>query len=193
MAEILVERRSRAAVPSWAWVGGVAALAVIGVGVVGHRSQAHVGSEAMMREPPAIAAAQAPARVDPVTPMETASQGAVITDVNLYGATADKAALVNRRVEFANVRVTRVIGDRLFTFTSGNGELYAMLDHGLNQGRMENLVTVQPGQVLDVQGVFRVPPTAETAGERLTAEASTALRAQPMYLHVSVIRGSAVH
>lgn len=128
----------------------------------------------------------------------TTDAGAVIVDLGAYAATTDKRSLLGRRVEFSNVHVTRVLSDRVFTVTSGTGELYALLDDALNNGPIEQRVVVQPGQLLDIQGSFRQPPTAETVDEqnrpvRLSPAAAEALGGQQAYLHVTTIRGSAVH
>ncbi len=61
----------------------------------------------------------------------------------------------------------------------------------------EQRVVVREGQLLDVRGDFRRVPDADTVDEqnrpvRLPAGAAEAMRDQRAYLHVTVIRGSAV-
>ena len=223
MAEIPVEKSKRAALPWWAWLAGALAIAGL-VAVVFGRSREPASldpaaptapmapvSAPMEVLPTALALADGGAIVAPtavpvaappsgggVTQVATADGGGFVSDINLYDATADKHTLLNRRVEFSNVRVTRVVSDRMFTVTSGGGELFAMLDDALNNGPMEQRVTVTAGQLLDLQGTFRAPPDAATTNEQQravapSADAAAALRAQPVYLHVTLVRGSAVH
>jgi hypothetical protein len=223
MTEIPVAKSPRAPLPWWAWLAAALALAGILAVVFGRRGDppsidpaAPVAARAPT--PPGVATIPTATALDgggavvgttvvptatpvsdgAVAQVATSDGGALVSDVDLYGTTADKRTLLDRRVEFSNVRVTRVVSDRVFTVTSGGGELYAMLDDALNQGAMEQRVTVAAGQLLDVQGSVRAPPNAETADEQrrpvgLTPEVAASLRAQPVYLHVTLVRGSAVH
>lgn len=223
MAEIPVAKSPRAAMPWWAWLVGALALAGIVAVAFGRRGDPPSIDPAAPVAAPApapsglaviptamaldgggavvgttVVPTATPVSDGAVAQVATSDGGAFISDVDLYGTTADKRTLLDRRVEFSNVRVTRVVSDRVFTVTSGGGELYAMLDDALNQGGMEQRVAVVAGQLLDVQGAFRAPPNAETANEQqrpvgLTPEVAASLRAQPLYLHVTLIRGSAVH
>lgn len=222
MAEIPVEKRR--GVPWWAWLAGVVALAGVAlVAFVWRRTAMTPAQEqdtmggpdvpppSTMTIPTAIAldggvglvghteVPVATPRTDgAVTQMATSDAGPLLSDVDLFEATPDKRSLLNRRVEFSNVRVLRVVNDRVFAVTSGRGgELYAMLDHGLDRGPMEHRVSVAVGQLLDVQGTFREPPDAEAARQQglsvpLSAELITAFARWPVYLHVTLVRGAAV-
>ena len=224
MAEIPVERDKRGGIPGWVWLLAVALLAgLAGLAVWSRSRSAPTDTSANPMEPAAAEPAPGTAQV-PTAAVNGAGQaviaptvvptahprsdggtlqaatmetGTVLVDVGAYGAASDKTALVGRRVEFSNVRVTRVLSDRVFTVTSGSGELYAMLDDALNAGPVEQRVVVQAGQLLDVQGSFRRVPDAETVDEqnrpvRLAPGAAEAMRDQQAYLHMTVIRGSAV-
>jgi hypothetical protein len=225
MAEIPVEKTPRSPLPWWAWLVGALALAGVLAVVFGRSPEppsVDPATPVAMPEPAPVPSGLAvvptamaldgggavvgttvvptatPVSDGAVTQVATSDGGAFVSDVELYGATADKRTLLDRRVEFSNVRVTRVVSDRVFTVTSGGGELYAMLDDALNQGAMEQRVNIVAGQLLDVQGAFRAPPNAETANEQrrpvgLTPAVAASLRAQPLYLHVTLVRGSAVH
>ncbi len=164
MAEIPVERDRQGAFPWWIWLLAAALLGGVISLVVWNRNR--------------------PA------PMDTSAHPAVPAVV--------EPALVGRHVEYANVRVTRVLSDRVFTVTSGAGELFARLDDALDDGPAEQRVVVREGQLLDVRGDFRRVPDADTVDEqsrpvRLPPGAAEAMRGQRAYLHVTVIRGSAVH
>lgn len=221
MAEIPVEKKERG-VPWWVWLAAVLVLVTVAAFVARGRNQpaTHTTDNTMpapVTPPPGTALIPTAAVLDGggalvaptvvptarpvsdggVTQMAT-GDGGLVSDINIFATTADKATLLTRRVEFSNVRVTRVISDRVFTVTSGTGELFALLDDALNNGPMEQRVTIQAGQLLDVQGSFRRPPNPETVDEqnrpvRLPPGAAEALHDQVVYLHVTLVRGSAVH
>lgn len=117
-------------------------------------------------------------------------QREVIWDVNLYGATSNKQALLNRPVQLLNASVARVLSDRVFTIPSGSSEIFAMLDEGLNNGPPEHRVTLAPRQNVDLQGSFRNVTSGETEPlpAAITGDAGAELRAQPVYLRVTLIR-----
>jgi|GEM_PF-864179 len=224
MAEIPVERDKRSGIPGWVWLLAAGLLAGLAGLAMWSRNRATPVDTSANPVMPAVAepapgtalvptaavnhAGQtviAPTVVPTAQPRSdggtlqaaTTGSGEVLVDVGAYGAASDKTALIGRRVEFSNVRVTRVLSDRVFTVTSGTGELFAMLDDGLNAGAIEQRVVVQAGQLLDVQGALRRVPDAETVDEqsrpiRLAPGAAEAMRDQQAYLHVTVIRGSAV-
>jgi hypothetical protein len=120
----------------------------------------------------------------------TADRREVIWDVNIYGRTRDKQTLLNRPVQFLNVSVARVLSDRVFTIPSGTSEIFAMLDEGLNNGPPEHRVTLASPQLLDLQGVFSNTSRSETEPlpAAVTGDAGTELRAQPVYLRVTLVR-----
>ena len=64
----------------------------------------------------------------PTANTNTNTTGDKLTDAGVYGSTADKLSLAGRDVQFSNLRVTRVVGPRTFTFASGSGKMYVMLD-----------------------------------------------------------------
>lgn len=221
MAETPVPE-SRGGVPWWAWLAGAGAIvAIVVVALAWHFAMTpgqeedtmggpDVPAPTTMTIPTAIALdggiglvgttvvpTRHPRSDGGITQVGTSDGGAILSDLNLFDLTPDKLSLVNRRVEFSNVRVTRVLNDRVFALTSGSGEIYAMLDHGLDRGPMEGRVTIAVGQLLDLQGAFRPSPDAEAAGREglavpLSAQLVTAFRVHPVYLLVTLVRGSAV-
>jgi hypothetical protein len=176
-----------ARLPRWAWA--LVALCLVGVIALS------LGRRRGRRDTPAI--------VDPTTagvpqvqwdgavgsPLPVDQQG-VIWDVNLYGATRDKQSLLNRPVQLLNASVARVLSDRVFTIPSGSSEIFAMLDEGLNNGPPERRVTIAARQNVDLQGSFRSVTGAETEPlpAAVTGDAGAELRAQPIYLRVTLVR-----
>lgn len=213
----------RRGVPWWAWLAGVIALAAIAaVALAWHFAMTpaqeaetmggpDVPGPTTMVIPTAIALdggiglvgttvvpTSRPRSDGGVTQVGTSDGGEILSDLNLFDLTPDKLSLINRRVEFSNARVTRVVNDRVFAITSGSGEIYAMLDRGLDRGPMEGRVSVVVGQLLDLQGAFRPTPDAQAAAREglsvpLSAQLVTAFAVHPVYLHVTLVRGSAVH
>lgn len=114
--------------------------------------------------------------------------GQRVTDVNLFGSTADKMSLAGRRVDLTNVRVARVLSDRVFTVTSGSGEMFVMLDENLDTGGgREQQIKARPGQLVNLGGSFQPVPNAQTQGERsgggLNAQEFQQMANQQVYLH----------
>ncbi len=60
------------------------------------------------------------------------NSGPVITDTNFFAGANDKMTLAGRQAEIKNVRVNRVLSDRVFTVKSGSGEMFVMLDENLD-------------------------------------------------------------
>lgn len=114
--------------------------------------------------------------------------GQRVTDVNIFGSTADKTSLAGRRVDLTNVRVARVLSDRVFTVTSGSGEMFVMLDENLDTGGgREQQIKARPGQLVNLGGSFQLVPNAQTQGERsgggLNAQEFQQMANQQVYLH----------
>ncbi len=118
--------------------------------------------------------------------------GERVTDVNLFGTTADKNSLTGRNVQLSKVKVARVLSDRVFTLTSGSGEMFAMLDENLDSGGgKEKQIKIQPGQVLNLDGNFRSVPDAETKEEAKNRDLNKAeyaqMKGQQVYLHATKV------
>lgn len=122
------------------------------------------------------------------------SSGANVTDVNIFGSTADKQSLVNRRVDLTNVRVARVLSDRVFTVTSGSDEMFVMLDENLDSGGgREQQIRIRSGQLVNLGGTFQRVPSAETRDERqrdLNARELAQMANQQVYLHCTEVRNA---
>ena len=120
------------------------------------------------------------------------ASGERVTDVNLFGTTADKNSLNGRNVQLSKVKVARVLSDRVFTLTSGSGEMFAMLDENLDSGGgKEKQIKIQPGQVLNLDGNFRSVPDAETKEEAKNRDLNKAeyaqMKGQQVYLHATKV------
>lgn len=121
--------------------------------------------------------------------------GANVTDVNIFGNTQDQASLVGRRAELTNVKVNRVLSDKVFTVTSGKGEMFVMLDDNLDTaGGKEQQIKARPGQVVNLGGSFRNVPTGETASERqggdLNSKEYAQMKGQRVYLHATSVKNA---
>ncbi len=116
-----------------------------------------------------------------------------ITDLNIFGNTTDKQSLVNRRVDLTDARIARVLSDRVFTITSGSGEMFVMLDENLDSsGGREQQIRMRPGQLVNLGGTFqRVPSEEQVRGEReLDAREYAQMANQHVYLHCTNIRNA---
>ena len=117
-----------------------------------------------------------------------------VTDVNLFGGTADKLSLVGRGVTLTKVKVNRVLSDRVFTVTSGSGEMFAFLDDKLNDGGKEHQIKMRAGQIVDLGGEFRAVPDAETKDETqnrdLNMKNYEQMKGQKVYLHTTSVADS---
>lgn len=116
--------------------------------------------------------------------------GERVTDVNLFGGTADKNSLAGRGVQLTKVKVNRVLSDRVFTVTSGSGEMFAMLDETLDSGGgKEKQIKIQPGQTVNLNGDFRRVPDANTKEEVQNRDLNRAeygqMKGQQIYLHAT--------
>lgn len=118
--------------------------------------------------------------------------GARVTDVNIFGTTADKNSLAGRGVELTKVKVTRVLSDRVFTVTSGSGEMFVMLSESLDTGGgKEQQIKMRPGQTVNIGGDFRRVPDGETKDETENRDLNKAeyaqMKGQQIYLHATSV------
>ncbi|MBD2353124.1 hypothetical protein H6G41_00550 [Tolypothrix sp. FACHB-123] len=129
--------------------------------------------------------------VTPTPQVTTIVQTEPITDV-LVITNANKQTLVNRPVQFTNVNVQSVVGDRTFWVGSSNTQrVFVVLAPKLDAGTAENKVVVKPGQTLDLAGVLKPAPSAKQAQQQwkgLTATEAQGLQNQIIYLEANQIR-----
>lgn len=121
--------------------------------------------------------------------------GARVTDVNIFGNTADKLSLAGRGATLTKVKVNRVLSDRVFTVTSGAGEMFMMLSEALDSGGgKEKQIRMRPGQIVDLSGEFRRVPDAEVKDEAqnrdLNRKEYEQMKGQQIYLHVTGVEDS---
>jgi len=93
-------------------------------------------------------------------------------------------------VQFTQVKVQSVIGDRPFWVGRSNNErLAVVLDPSLDNGSAENKIVVKAGQTLNVAGVLKAMPTAAQAQKLwgLKAEEAKGLQSQAVYLQADKI------
>jgi hypothetical protein len=93
-------------------------------------------------------------------------------------------------VQFTEVNVQSVIGDRPFWVGRSNNErLAVVLDPALDKGSAENKVVVKAGQTLNVTGVLKPMPPAAQAQKQwgLSATEAQQLQTQAVYLQADKI------
>ncbi len=120
----------------------------------------------------------------------TTTTTAPITDVTVIVTEPSPQSLVNRRVEFTNVKVQNVNGDRTFWVgQSNNQRLFVVLDPALDKGSAENKVVIKAGQLLDTTGTIKKMPTAAQAQKLwgLSAAEAQAIQNQTIYLQTDKI------
>lgn len=81
------------------------------------------------------------------------SSGAMLTDIGVYGSTADKLSFVGKNAKFTDARVVRVVGPRTFTVASGKDEVYVMLDDESARG-VGTQGKINAGDTVSVAGDF---------------------------------------
>ncbi|MGB3204873.1 MAG: hypothetical protein WBB28_07800 [Crinalium sp.] len=126
----------------------------------------------------------------PSTTTTTTTTNEPITDVIVIVTEPQQQSLVNRRVQFTNVKVQNVNGDRTFWVgQSNNQRLLVVLDPALDKGRAEKRVDINSGQTLDITGVIKQMPTPQQAQQQwgLTAAESQALQNQRIYLQADQV------
>src|SRR6478672_1440662 len=113
-----------------------------------------------------------------------------ITDVVVITSAPDQQTLLNRRVEFTNVKGQDVNGDRTFWVgTSNTQRLFVVLDPALDKGKAEQAVQIKDGQTLDLTGVLKPIPSADLAQKQwgLSAAEAKQIRTQKLYLQTDKI------
>lgn len=129
--------------------------------------------------------------VIPTPQVTTVVQTEPITDL-LVVTNANKQTLVNKAVQFQNVNVQSVVGDRTFWVGSNNTQrVFVVLAPNLDAGTVENKVVVKPGQTLDLAGVLKLVPSSKQAQQQwkgLTAAEAQGLQNQIIYLEANQIK-----
>ncbi|OUL22350.1 hypothetical protein BV372_30680 [Nostoc sp. T09] len=129
--------------------------------------------------------------VSPSPQVTTIVKTEPITDV-LVISNANKQTLVNRPVQFTNVNVQSVVGDRTFWVGSSNNQrVFVVLASNLDAGTAENKVVVKKGQTLDLAGVLKPVPSVKQAQQQwkgLTTTEAQGLKNQIIYLEANQIR-----
>lgn len=118
--------------------------------------------------------------------------GERVTDVNIFGGTADKNSLNGRGVDLTKVKVNRVLSDRVFTVTSGSSEMFVMLDEKLDSGGgKESQIKMRSGQTVNIGGNFRRIPDAnmreEAQNRDLNKTEYAQMKGQQVYLHAQSV------
>ena len=190
------------------WLGKATVLAlVVGFLAACNNEEANNPDVVVVSPSPTIAASPSPnvvvvsptTAVSPspnvvvVSPTTTTTTTATepITDVVVIASAPDQQSLVNRQVQFANVPVQSVIGDRTFWVGSGNDQrLLVVLDEALDSGNTERALDVNAGQTLTMNGIVRRMPSAADAQKQwgLSAAEANSLKNQRVYLQASQVQ-----
>jgi hypothetical protein len=174
------------------WLGRVSVLGLlVGFMAACNNEEPNNPDVVVVSPSPTVAASPSPNVV--VSPTAAASPAATepITDVVVIATAPNKQSFVNRQVEFTNVPVQSVVGDRTFWVGSGNNErLFVVLDEALDNGRTEKNLKVNAGQTLMIRGLIRSLPSTQEAQKQwgLSAAEAEALRNQQVYLQASQVQ-----
>lgn len=187
------------------WLGKATVLAlVVGSLAACNNEEANNPDVVVVSPSPTIAASPSPnvVVVSPTTAVSPSPNVVVvsptttpgtepITDVVVIASAPDQQALVNRQVQFANVPVQSVIGDRTFWVGSGNDQrLLVVLDEALDSGNTEKALDVNAGQTLTMNGIVRRMPSTADAQKQwgLSAAEANSLKNQRVYLQASQVQ-----
>jgi len=120
------------------------------------------------------------------------AQGEPLSDVASFAQAADPAALIGRRAKLTDASVGRVLNDRAFYVTSGEGQqMLVLLDEGMNAAAgasgAARKVTLKEGGQVSLTGVVKALPD-QTALQQygLSGEDVAGLGQQAAYLHATV-------
>lgn len=141
--------------------------------------------------PNVVVVSPTPASPNVVVVSPTPAAGEPITDVVVVTTAPDRRTLANRRVQFTNVPVQSVIGDRTFWVGSGNNErLLVVLDEALDAGGTEKALDINAGQTLTMSGLIRTMPSTADAQKQwgLSAAEAEPLRNEQVYLQASQVQ-----
>lgn len=207
MAEIPVERKG-GGIPWWVWLlGALLLLLLLGLLSRGCNDPNDNAANANANTANLNANANTNANLNTNTNANAnariatqgvgAATGERVTDVNIFGSTADKQSLAGRRVDVQNVRVNRVLSDRVFTVTSGSGEMFVLLDDKLDSpGGKESQIRAKEGQLVNLGGTFQAIParSQEVNDDRrdgdLNAREFRQMSGQQIYLHATEARNA---
>jgi hypothetical protein len=202
MAEIPVRRKS--GVPGWMWPLGLIALLLLGALLLRGYSERNTvldtntddANLTTNRNASITDNSNASADVENSNSRTTTqgvetAKGSRVTDVGIYGSTKDKLSLAGRRIDLRNVKVKRVLSDRVFTVTSGNSEMFAMLDENLDPaGSKKKQTRMRAGQTVNLGGTFQRIPSEQIKDARrrdLNARQYAQMKGQRIYLHTTEV------
>ena len=182
MARIPVERK-RTGIPWWAWLLLALAVAALLWFLFDLFNRDPTEARDLNVEVPAVTAAPAGE--------QAGAAAAPITDMLIIVDTPDKASLVGRRVQFTNVTVQSVVGDKTFWIgPSKDKQLFVVLEEDPSAGATEGQVDVNAGQTGTITGEIRKLPSMEEARSQWgLSEANTAeLENQQVYLQAQQVQ-----
>jgi uncharacterized protein (TIGR02271 family) len=109
----------------------------------------------------------------------TASSSGPITDITILTApSAEVSTFANRPVEFSQLKVHRVIGDRVFVLSGDNGQdVYVVVKKGQPK--------LSEGQQVTITGTVR--PASEANAAELSGDAAQTISSQRFYIDATKI------
>ncbi len=118
--------------------------------------------------------------------------GDVIKDMAVITKAEDPLILAERKFDFSQVKVNRVVGPKTFTIGSGNDELYVMLDDTAaravgTQGKIDKGDTVNLSGTLRKMTAEQVKDTANDRFRELDEQAREFMKQKKFYLDVNKI------
>ena len=208
--------REKGGIPWWAWL--LLALLILALlwAFFGHRrtpqaaqvTPAPIAAPAPIPGAPAAAPSSSEAGATPIAtknikihegtdiatakPAQSSIPGVLLSDVAVFAATPDPAALIGERAKLINVPVQQVLSDRTFFVGPSAGQrMLVLLDKGMDAGSAAgNKVTIAAGQPVSLTGIVTKMPTQEAIRQeyKISGGNYAVIEAQKAYLHATVVQ-----
>lgn len=191
MARIPVERK-KTGIPWWAWL--ILALLVAGLIWFLFELFSRDPNEArdLNVETGAEVAAPAGAQAEAAGGTNAGQQAGVpLTDLLIIIDAPDRASMVGKQVQLANVTVQSVVGDKTFWVgPTTDKQLFVVLEEDPSAGAVEGQVDVNAGQTVTITGEVRKLPSMEEARSQwgLSETNSAQLEQQQIYVHAQQVK-----
>ncbi|WP_017720515.1 hypothetical protein [Kamptonema formosum] len=114
-----------------------------------------------------------------------------ITNLVVIAAAPNQELLAGKRVQFTNVRVRSVVGDRTFWVGPNNTQkLFVVLAPPLDEGSAEERIVVREGQTLNLTGVLKILPNPQQAQQQwdLSSAEAQELNGKTLYMEAEQIK-----
>lgn len=123
------------------------------------------------------------------TPGLSTAASAPLSDLTGFLATTNPASLNGQTVNFTDVNVISVTGDKTFAVGASNGsEVYVLLSPPLNNRAAEQALQIKVGQKLHVVGTVKTMPALADIEKQWTLKEADAMTAQKFGVYVEASR-----